>query len=172
MRNPDRSRRQRMVQADWLASLGLEEIQARLPHSGAGGFYKSERGWLEAHCAFDDVRALLAAQSADVQESRAAAVERMHQANAARREQDAAHHAEIENSIEGLRRETPGEVRAATLRAAELYVHGRVPRKLNQCIEIAASEHLVAPNAIRNYAAGVGVRAILDRKRLCGIEWP
>lgn len=157
---PMRANRKRAAQADWLMSLTMEEIERRLPKSGGDGFYRCERVFLSEHCVFETIREKL---KSEVDEQR----RRIQEVASTQRELKAAKAVrlqsrvdEAQEHIDALTRETPGEVRDAAMRAAELYVSGAVPRTLKQCMCIAASEHMVAMWAVQSYLCGIGARTL------------
>jgi len=158
---PYGSTRKRTLQTDWLLSLEPTDIRERFFVSGKQGFYKHERAYLAEHCPYPEWKLQFATQ---VAESELAAAERFAKVKAARDEKERKRLSAVEDAksaLRGLKSETHGTVRAAALRAAELYLESDWARTLRQCVVIAAAQHETTYAAVYAYLAGVGVRVIL-----------
>jgi hypothetical protein len=150
---PRRWSRQSVTERAWLDSLPLQEVLTRWERQGAAGFYVHERDYLGWASQYPEVRARFEQDRAERERKRAEVAAARH-----RTDVEAASASRI--AVEGLRTETPGTVADAALRASRLYMDSRIPRTLRQCVAIAASEHLVAWQAIHAYLAGVGARVL------------
>lgn len=145
---------------EWLYSLDASVIMARWPNNGDGGFYAAERRMLANH-PDPMIRVLVTSYLLQNNDAK----ERIAQA---KQDERARRQSERATTLAALRFEYPelnttlhGTIEGACADAALRYVESGKRVRLTDCIEWAASRHLIGADVILLALAGDGARAIV-----------